>query len=89
MSTGSHQFTDPSVPRNHQSRKLEWVSNELEAIKSTVDSMSTTTDNTCCLQLHQEKIADLRHDVAEICDSAFKMGLDDADKLMGMLTEIE
>ena len=51
--------------------------------------MSMTTDNTCSLQLHQEKIADLRHDLAEIHDSAFKMGLNDAGKLMGMLTEIE
>lgn len=62
----SHHSTDPSIPRSLQSRKLEWVDTELKAIKTTVDSksMDTTTGNICRLQLYQEKIADLRRDLA-------------------------
>ena len=57
--------------------------------KTAIDSMDTTTDNTCRLELHQEKIADLRRDLVEVQDSLFKMGLDDTDKLMGVLAEME
>lgn len=85
----SHCSTDPSTPRNLQSRKLGRVDKELKALMSAVDSMDTAANNTCRLQLHQDKIADLRRDLTEIRDCIFAIGLDDTDKLMGVLAEVD
>ena len=89
LSVCSLHSTDPSSPRNLQSRKLERVDTELKAVINAVDSMDTAVDNTCRLQLHQEKISDLKRDLTEIRDSLFAMGLDNTDKLMATLEKME
>ena len=89
VSACTHRSTDPSTPRNLQARKLERVDKELAAINGAVDSLDKEANNTCRLQLHQEKLADLRRDLSEIRDSLFVMGIDDHDKLMGVLGATE
>lgn len=82
ISDCSRRSKDPSSPRNLQSRRLERIDKELSAINKAVDSLDMGTDNTCRLQLHQERIADLRRELAEIRDNLLTMGLDDTDELM-------
>lgn len=85
----SHRSKDPSTPRNLQSRKLERIDKDLRAVNEAVVSLPGDAGDACRLQLHQEKVADLRRDLAEIRDSPLVLGLDDSDTLMGVLARLE
>ena len=89
ISICSHRSKDPSAPRNLQARKLERLEREVSGVKATISSLSEESDNTCLLQLNQEKLADFQRELTGIRDSLFAFGLDNTDKLMGAHSEIE
>ena len=84
VSVCSSSSTSPSSPRNLQSRKLQRLQlvKELESVREATATLDNEVDNTCRLQLHQERLSEFRRELTEIRDVHLGMGLNDSDDLM-------
>ena len=82
VSVCSSSSTSPSSPRNLQSRKLQRLVKELESVREATATLDNEVDNTCRLQLHQERLSEFRRELTEIRDVLLGMGLNDSDDLM-------